>query len=107
MPTKDELEAQNEELRARVAELEAGRPATVPPVPVRPDFGLSAGEASDLAVHGVTVSPFTGETLTASTEGVETLSPTAERRDREETAKLRLAEHPDEHVTTDATPVTE
>jgi hypothetical protein len=90
MPTKDELEQQLDEANARIAELEeaaaAGSPVTEAPArPSRPvdDNGkpiLSAGEADDLANHGVTVSPFNGETLDAITEGVEPSNPTARRR---------------------------
>jgi len=72
MSTKAELEAENAELRDRVAELEAGRPAAGEPRrPQRPDFGLSAGEADDLKVRGVTTSPFNGEVLNAIDEGIE------------------------------------
>lgn len=85
MPTKDELEQENAELRARVAELEQGTTAAAPVAPRRPvdDNGktiLSAGEAADLAVNGVTVSPFDGSTINALDEGVEPLNPTARRR---------------------------
>jgi hypothetical protein len=96
-PTKDELEQENAELRDRVAELEAaqdaGSTATAAsrPVPRRPDY-LSAGEAADLAQNGVTVSPFTGETLTASREGIEPLSPEAKKRDQDETRRLERLE---------------
>lgn len=64
MPTKDELEQENEELRARVRELEANvsRETSAPKRPERPDT-LSAGEADDLVQYGVTISPFDGATL--------------------------------------------
>jgi len=96
MPTKDELEQENAALRERVAELEAA-PAAAPgpntrPVPQRPDFGLSAGEAADLEAFGATVSPFTGETLTATREGIEPRSPEAKERDRAETLRLERVE---------------
>lgn len=106
-PTKDELETENAALRDRVAELEAGAalgasPGQVDgrgraPAPSRltNDAGeviLSAGEANDLALNGVTVSPFTGETLTASREGVEPTTPEAARNDRRVTAELERAE---------------
>jgi hypothetical protein len=98
-PTKDELEQENAELRERVAELESqtgalgASPAEVDgrggvPDPQRPDFGLSAGEAHDLAAYGVTTSPFTGETLTASREGVEPQTAEARRNDERETKRL-------------------
>jgi hypothetical protein len=83
MPTKDELERENAELRERVAQLEernvtgtgASRPA-----PERPDYGLSEGERQALEIDGVTTSPFTGELLDAHTEGVEPANPVARRR---------------------------
>ena len=66
MPTKDELEQENARLRAELAELRDQQPtAAARPRPQQPDFGLSAGEAADLAANGVTVSPFTGQTLNA------------------------------------------
>lgn len=87
MPTKDELERENAELRERVDELEAahpGAPAAVPPRPQRPtgEDGkpvLSAGEMDDLRNAGVTTSPFTGEELNALDEGVEPANPEARR----------------------------
>lgn len=90
MPTKDELEQENADLRARVAELEDQGAAPqapqsrVPKRPTGPDGKpiLSAGEAHDLAAHGTTVSPFTGETLDAITEGVEPSTPEALQRAR-------------------------
>lgn len=99
MPTKDELERENAELRDRVAELEAAGPADdgrgqEAPKPERPPYGLSAGEKADLESNGVTISPFTGETLTASREGVKPLTEEARRNDRRETARLKAAEQP-------------
>lgn len=91
-PTKDEIEQENRELRARVAELEqdaAERDVTgtgvARPRPARPtnDAGevvLSEGERQALEEHGVTVSPFTGELLNALDEGVEPATPQARRR---------------------------
>lgn len=109
MPTKDELEAENADLRQQVEDLQSAQTApagtalnTAPPVPTRPDFGLSAGEANDLAVNGVATSPFTGETLIASVEGVTPQTPTAKAND-----KRARADRPAEHVTTDARPVAE
>lgn len=92
MPTKEELEQQNAELRARVDELEAARPAAPagPRVPQRPDFGLSAGEADDLAVRGVTMSPFNGEELNALDEGIEPSTDEA-RRNAEAARKRKQA----------------
>lgn len=92
MPTKDELERENAELRDRVAQLEQDQPAAArAPRPARPadESGkpiLSAGEAQDLAANGVTVSPFNGQTLNALDEGVEPANPTARRRAERERA---------------------
>lgn len=73
-PTKDELEQENEQLRARVAELEdqaaAAPAAAARRTPQQPDFGLSAGEMNDLKTAGVTISPFTGKLLNALDEGI-------------------------------------
>ena len=94
MPTKDELEKENAELRDRVAELEAAHPAAGQPRrPERPDFGLSAGEADDLKVRGVTVSPFNGEELNALDEGIEPATPEARRNAEkaQERKRARLA----------------
>lgn len=94
-PTKDELQQENDDLKARVAELEAERPIgyTAPqPRPERPDFGLSAGEVDDLKTKGVTVSPFTGELLTATREGITPENPAAIALDRRETDRLERAE---------------
>jgi hypothetical protein len=80
-PTKDELEAENAELRKRLEDLERSAPAgtaanTEPPAPERPGF-LSAGEADDLRNNGVTTSPFNGELLNALDEGIEPGNPDA------------------------------
>lgn len=106
MPTKDELEQENEELRARVAELEQDQAATAErdltatgtdrPKPKRPDY-LSEGERQDLEAHGVTNSPFTGEPLDAITEGVEPGNPVAVKA-----AKKRHAER--QHGATESVP---
>jgi hypothetical protein len=100
-PTKDELEQENEELRARVAELEDAAPAVAGsrPKPQRPDY-LSAGEAADLAQTGVTISPFNGEEINALDEGVEPASPEAAKRAREAQtrARARAAERPSERT---------
>ena len=108
-PTKDELEQENQQLRDRVAELEQGQAVTANPVPkpVRPDFGLSAGEVDDLQTQGVTVSPFTGELLTATREGIEPLNPAAIARDKKETDRLDRAESATGSVPPDADPATE
>ena len=81
--TKDELEQENAELRARVAELEthqSPRPNTRPK-PTEPSFGLSEGSRNDLemAAHRmetenlreepVVSSPFTGKPLNRSGDG--------------------------------------
>lgn len=93
-PTKDELERENAELRDRVAELEAtGDGRGTAPKPQRPDYGLSAGEKADLEANGVTISPFTGELLTATNEGVTPQTPQAVKNDQRETARLK-AEQP-------------
>lgn len=102
MPTKDELEQENAELRARVAELEAGAEreitgtGTTRPRPQRPtdDDGnpvLSEGERQELAARGVATSPFDGSTLNALDEGVEVTDPEARRR-----AERARTEHPAE-----------
>jgi hypothetical protein len=84
MPTKDELEQENQQLRDRVHELEgqgnAAAPGTMhntePPRPKRPGY-LSAGERDDLVNAGVTTSPFNGEEINALDEGVEPGNPEA------------------------------
>jgi hypothetical protein len=80
---------ENARLRERIAQLEdklreRGEDPG-PSVPVRPSFGLSEGERSDLAEHGVTSSAFTGERLTASGEGVEPANERAAAADRRAT----------------------
>lgn len=64
MPTKDELEAENAELRERIRALEAdvSRETSEPKRPERPEQ-LSAGEADDPRQFGVCISPFDGRTL--------------------------------------------
>lgn len=86
MPTKDELERENAELRDRVAELEAGAATAGPKRLPRPDF-LSAGEVDDLKNHGTTISPFDGRLLNALDEGVEPGNPEARARAEKERAK--------------------
>lgn len=118
MPTKDELEQENQELRDRVAELEDqvgaldASPAEVDgrggvPNPQRPtdDNGkaiLSAGEKADLEAYGVTTSPFTGELLTATNEGVEPLTVEAKRNDKRETERLAAEGNVVDRPTADA-----
>lgn len=95
MPTKDELEAENAQLRAELEELRAAGERDVTgtgrraPAPTRPtdDEGntqLTEGERQDLVANGVTVSPFTGETLNALDEldadAIEAMQPEARRR---------------------------
>lgn len=83
MPTKDELEAELARVTAERDELRdqaAREPAAAPAYkPFRPH--LSAGEVADLQLYGVTNSPFTGEQITASDEGVEPRTATARRAD--------------------------
>lgn len=94
-PTKDELERENAQLREKVAELEAaGDGRGTAPKPERPAYGLSAGEKADLEANGVTISPFTGELLTASREGVKPQTPQAVENDRRETARLKATAAP-------------
>jgi hypothetical protein len=91
MPTKDELEAENADLRQRIDELEtaaaeappaAADAAAAPRYPVDGDGNrqLSAGEADDLRQYGVTVSPFDGAKLNALDEGIEPGNPEAAKR---------------------------
>lgn len=102
MPTKDELEAENAELRAELEELRnpverdvtgTGRTAAAPARPVGPDGAvqLTEGERQDLVANGVTTSPFTGETLNALDEldedAVAALEPTARRRAERQKAR--------------------
>lgn len=101
MPTKDELEQENAELRAEVQRLSKGgniattggvRPKPARPVDADGDPVLSAGEHADLEMHGVTISPFTGETLNALDEGVTPGNPEARRRAEEERAARQRRE---------------
>lgn len=73
------LEEENARLRAK---LEERGEDPGPSVPRRPSFGLSEGERQDLTEHGVTTSPFTGDRLTASGEGVDPANERAERADK-------------------------
>lgn len=82
------LEKENDDLRAENARLREEREdeQVVPqpntrPKPHRPSFGMSEGERADLEQHGVTNSPFTGERLTASGEGVEPANADARKAD--------------------------
>lgn len=78
MPTKEELETENAELRARVQELETAAPAPAAPAGRKPrPEQLSAGEVDDLRNAGITVSPFDGRTLNALDEGIEPATPEA------------------------------
>lgn len=91
MPTKDELaaeleavKAERDELAATVDELRAAGTgdADRPVVNYRPTRPfLSEGERQDLEMHGVTNSPFTGERLTATGEDVEPRTATARKAD--------------------------
>ena len=103
MPTKDELERENAELRDRVAELESGtRDVTGTggkrPAPQRPEYGLCEGERQELEASGVTTSPFTGEPLNAIDEDVEVTNPEARRR-------AEKAQRPAERVPDNAWPI--
>ncbi len=74
MPTKEELEAENAELRSQLAE---AREAAVPtpntrPKPTEPRYGISEGQRAELEMHGKTVSPFTGARQVGSGEPGET-----------------------------------
>jgi hypothetical protein len=94
MPTKDELEAELAAANERIAELEATNAEQLPAAPrppAQPDFGLSAGEVSDLENAGVTTSPFTGKQLNALDEGIEPSNPEA-RRNAERARAARLGE---------------
>lgn len=96
MPTKEQLEQENADLRAELEAARAGDtpPGTAanlaPPNPVRPDFGLSAGEAADLESNGVTTSPFNGEELNAIDQGITPGNPAA-RRNAEAAQKRKHA----------------
>lgn len=70
MPTKDELEfenaelrEENERLREQLAEAQAGKSNTRP-VPTAPSFGISEGTRADLEQDGKATDPFTGKVLT-------------------------------------------
>lgn len=70
MPTKDELqqrvdqlEAENADLRQRVAAGAQAKPNTRP-VPTEPSFGLAAGTVADLHQVDKTTDPFTGKAVT-------------------------------------------
>lgn len=110
-PTKDELEQRVVELEQENAKLRdaaaasgdghiaTGLAGARKPERPKDDQGnpiLSAGEKTDLEQHGVTISPFTGETLDAITEGVETLNPDAHRRAVDAQKKRRAAERRDD-----------
>lgn len=103
MPTKDELEAENEQLREELAAVRAGAgggnigTGRDRPKPKRPagDDGkpiLSAGEKNDLEQHGVCISPFTGETLNALDEGVTPLTAEGLARAKKERAERKFSE---------------
>lgn len=82
--TKAEIAAERDALADQVAELRdqvaaAGAPAA-PYKPFRPH--LSEGERQDLIARGVTNSPFTGEQITATSEGVEPATEPARRADK-------------------------
>lgn len=53
------LKAENERLRAQLAEKVGGEGHTRPK-PQEPSYGLSEGQRADLELDGRTVSPFTG-----------------------------------------------
>lgn len=58
------LRKENADLRAELGRVE-------PEKPHRPSFRLSEGERQDLINNGETLSPWTGERLTADGEGVD------------------------------------
>jgi hypothetical protein len=80
VPTKDELEAENAELKAEIERLQSANIAT-PGAATRKRLPrpeqLSAGEVDDLKNAGVTVSPFDGRLLNALDEGIEPANPAA------------------------------
>jgi hypothetical protein len=100
VPTKDELEAENAELREQLAaaraEADVSRETSAPKRPERPQQ-LSAGEADDLAQFGVCISPFDGATLNALDYGIEPANPEAKR-----TAERHAANRDDAQVIVDA-----
>lgn len=83
MPTKEELERENADLRDQLAA--AGPAAAARRVPGHPvdtsgNRVLSAGEVDDLVNAGVTRSPFDGKLLNAFDEGIEPGNADARRR---------------------------
>lgn len=84
--TRAQLAEENDELRARVAELEANPTATSRPAPVLPSYGLSEGtrldilEAQNRLAHDrkITameiVEPFTGKTIRVTADDYELIS---------------------------------
>lgn len=69
MPTKDELEfenaelrEENERLRAHLADAQKGQ--VTRPAPTAPSFGMSEGTRTDLEQVEKTTDPFTGKTVT-------------------------------------------
>lgn len=85
MPTNAELTAEveilreeNDGLRARVEELEAGAAPAAPPVPALPSFGMSEGTRQEIIAaqtrlaseprlsEVVVVEPFTGKPITVT-----------------------------------------
>lgn len=63
-----ELTAENDRLRAELVELRSNPRVMPDTAQVRraPSFGMSEGERSDIERTGKSVSPFTGEVLTAA-----------------------------------------
>lgn len=100
MPTKDELEAENADLREQLAAARAAadvsRETSAPKRPERPGQ-LSAGEADDLAQYGITISPFDGATLNALDYGIAPANPEARK-----TAERHAANRDDAQVVVDA-----
>lgn len=102
MPTKEELENENAELREQLAAAEERAAAadvrdvtgtgSRRPAPQRPDYGLSEGERQSLLEAGVATSPFTGEELNALDEDVPTEGLTPQARRRAERARTTAAE---------------
>lgn len=92
---RDQLRRDNEALQRQLDE--ARRAAAAPPSATstgypnppakRPSFGLSAGEANDLALYGATRDAFTGGLLLADDHGIEPA--TQEARDRQDHARAR------------------
>lgn len=83
--TRAQLAEENEELRARVAELESGIGAATRPAPVLPSYGLSEGtrldilEAQNKLSHDrkvtemVIMEPFTGRRIRVTMDSYELL----------------------------------